>query len=116
MLVAVLLALAQEHATPTAEPPDVAIYASATASQMQFDDEPIVNIRVHGSVNGRPAAVVSHTSRENLPERVTPRVIYRDIGVRLTITSTLPEIEKIIDDALAEPARSSPPPFPDSQN
>jgi hypothetical protein len=41
-------------------------------------------------VNGRPAAVVSRTDRVNLPDPVQPHVTYRDIGIRLTITSTLP--------------------------
>lgn len=92
-------ASAQTAAPPTSEP-DVAIFASVTARELRFDAAPSVRVEVTGSVNGRPADVVSRTDRQNLPEAVQPYVTYRDIGIRLTITSTLPNIEEILDEAL----------------
>jgi hypothetical protein len=91
-------------AKTTAAAPDVAIIASAHAREVRFDTKPDVRVNVWGEVNGRPAATVSTTDRENLPEGVQPYVTYRDIGILLTITSTLPDIETILDEALAPPS------------
>ena len=90
---------------PPAQPapdraPDVAIVTNVRAREVRFADKPQVHVEVSGDVNGRPAAVVSRTDRQNLPNEVQPYVTYRDIGILLTITSTLPDIEKILDDAL----------------
>jgi hypothetical protein len=83
---------------------DVAIFANVRARELRFDEKPRVEVRVYGSVNGRPAATVDRTDRTNLPDEVQPHVTYRDTGVLLTITSTLPDIEAILDEALAAPA------------
>jgi hypothetical protein len=85
---------------PSPDQADVAIVASAHAREVRFADEPEVHVTVSGDVNGRPAAVVSRTDRTDLPDPVQPHVTYRDIGIRLTITSTLPDIETILDEAL----------------
>jgi hypothetical protein len=71
----------------------VAIFASVRARELRFEQVP--NVRI--------TATASNTERTNLPEQVQPYVTYRDIGIRLTITSTLPNIEQILDEALGPP-------------
>lgn len=95
-----LLAAAAAPAQPSSLP-DVAILATVHARELRFDEKPEVRVEVWGSVNGRPAATVSTSDRTNLPDEVQPHVTYRDIGILLTITSTLPDIETILDEALA---------------
>lgn len=82
--------------------PDVAILATVHAKELRFTEVPQVSVTFPGQENNQ---TVWHTDRENLPSPVQPYVIYRDIGIRLTISSTLPNIEQIVDEALApEPA------------
>jgi hypothetical protein len=86
--------MAAQLAEP-APPPDVAILANVRARELRFSAVPDVNVTFRG--NGR---TVWKSDRTNLPDDVQPHVTYRDIGIRLTITSTLPNIEEILDDAL----------------
>lgn len=104
----------QQPAAPPAAEPDIAIFATVTARQLRFETKPDVRVTVYGHVNGHPAVTVSKTDRENLPSEVQPYVTYRDIGILLTITSTLPDIETILDEALgtAAPAPAAEPPKP----
>ena len=102
--------------TAFAEEPDIAIFANVRARELRFEQVPNVRIVVTGSVNGKEAITVSKTDRTNLPETVQPYVTYRDIGIRLTITSTLPDIEQILDEALApEPAPAPQPAKPEKK-
>jgi hypothetical protein len=80
--------------------PDIAITTYVRAKQIRFAERPQVTVVVSGNVNGVAAATVSKTERQNLPETVEPHVTYRDIGILLTITSTLPNIEQILDEVL----------------
>lgn len=107
VMVVVLCAAGTASAQAAAEP-DVAIFASVTARELRFEAEPSVHVAVAGNVNGQPAEVVSRSDRQNLPERVQPHVTYRDIGIRLTITSTLPNIEEILDEVLGVSSRIDP--------
>jgi hypothetical protein len=100
-------------ATQWAAEPDVAILTSVRARELRFEQTGEARITVWGEVNGRPAVTVSRTDRHNLPEEVETRVLYRDIGILLTITSTLPNIEQIVDEALG--ITSAPPPAPDQK-
>lgn len=84
----------------TAENADVAITATVKAESLRFEIVPKVSV----TFLGQNTATVWKTQRTNLPDQVQPYVTYRDIGIRLVITSTLPDIEKILDDALREPA------------
>ena len=68
----------------------VGIFATVRARELRFEQVP--NVRI--------TATASNTERTNLPDQVQPYVTYRDIGIRLTITSTLPDIEQILDEAL----------------
>ena len=77
---------------PAPSEPDVAIFATVHARELRFSEVP------QGVVTSPP----SKTERTNLPDQVQPNVTYRDIGIRLTITSTLPNIEEILDEALKE--------------
>lgn len=89
--------------------PDVAIGARVRADSLIFETVP----RVEVTFTGNPGSeTVDRTERINLPESVEPRVLYRDIGVVLTITSTLPDIEEIVDEALGNAA--TPPPAADA--
>lgn len=98
--IALAVALATAQATPEVTPsvwPDVGIFATVRARELRFEEVPDVEVRFRG--NGE---TVWKTDRENLPDEVQPRVLYRDIGICLTITSTLPNIEEILKEALGE--------------
>ncbi len=45
---------------------------------------------------------VWEADRENLPDEVRPGVAYRDIGIRLRITSVFADIDRIVAEALGE--------------
>jgi hypothetical protein len=98
--IALLAAAAQAPPQPTSAEPDLATFTNVRARELRFDAVPEVRVHVFGSVNGQPAVIVDRTDRDNLPQQVQPHVTYRDIGIRLTITSTLPDIERILDEAL----------------
>jgi hypothetical protein len=98
-----LLALAD---IPAETQPDIAILATVRAKELRFSAVP--NVTVTFADQARNATVWT-TDRENLPDRVQPNVTYRDIGIRLTITSTLPNIEQILDEALGTSAQSPQP-------
>jgi hypothetical protein len=104
-----ILVLGSAVAAAAQTEPDLAITARVTAREVRFAEVPNVRVTVTGSVNGREAITVSRTDRQNLPETVQPYVTYRDIGILLTITSTLPDIEQILDDALAPETPPAPP-------
>ena len=114
------VAAAQQQAAPSAAPPpatepDVAIVTNVRASEVRFAEVPEVRVSVYGDVNGQPAVTVSRTDRDNLPSEVQPHVTYRDAGIRLTITSTLPDIERILDEALGVASTSAPASTPKPQ-
>jgi hypothetical protein len=100
------LAQTQTQTTPAPEAtqPDVLILANVRARELRFDAVPQVSVTFPGQENN---ATVWHSDRFNLPDQVQPYVIYRDIGIRLVISSSLPNIEQIVDEALApEPAQA----------
>ncbi len=100
---AVLLTLAD---IPAETQPDIAIFATVRAKELRFSAVP--NVSVTFADEARNATVWT-SDRENLPDRVQPHVTYRDIGIRLTITSTLPNIEQILDEALGTSTKSPQP-------
>ena len=108
-----MFAQAPSASPPPEQPPDVALTATARARELRFFQVPQVSVTFTGSINGVPNVTVWKTDRTNLPEQVQPHVTYRDIGIRLTITSTLPNIEQILDDALGPQSRPAPPPKPE---
>lgn len=112
MLVATVAATtvtaAELHAQAAAPPADITIIANVRAKELRFTFVPKVTVHFTGSVNGIPNVTVHKTDRHNLPEEVQPNVTYRDIGIRLTITSTLANIEQILDEVLGPESRVIP--------
>jgi hypothetical protein len=93
-----------------AQRPDVEIVASVQARELRFERVPSVDVTVTSFINGVAGATVDESRRRNLPDQVQPNVTYRDIGIILTITSTLPDIERILDEALGPESRMPAPP------
>jgi hypothetical protein len=81
--------------------PDVAILATVHAKELRFTEVPEVKVTFPGQPKNQ---TVWKSDRTNLPDQVQPYVTYRDIGIRLTITSTLPNIEEILNEALGTSA------------
>ena len=78
---------------------DLAITAHVTARELRFDIVPNPTVEFPG----RPARVTAwEAERENLPRPVQPGVTYRDIGIRLVITSVFADIDRIVAEALGE--------------
>ena len=98
--------------SPAAEP-DLSLTAHVTARELRFTKVPNPTVEFPG----RPErATVWEADRENLPREVRPGVTYRNVGVRLRITSVFADIDRIVAEALGEvPAsdatpESAPPP------
>lgn len=66
---------------------------------------------------GRPRReTVWEAERQNLPRPVRPGETYRDIGIRLRITSVFADIDRIVAEALGEvPSGEDAPPQPPPQ-
>ncbi len=88
--------------------PDLSITANVTARELQFEVVPTPKVEFPG----RPRRdTVWEAERTNLPPQVQPGVTYRDIGIRLKITSVFADIERIVAEALGEiPASDDAPP------
>jgi hypothetical protein len=84
---------------PSVEAADISITGSIKAKSLVFEAVP--NPKVEFS--GQPARdTVWEATRENLPNSVEPGVTYRNIGVRLKITSVFRDIDRIVAEALGE--------------
>ena len=84
---------------PSVENADVAITARVKARSLKFDVVPNPSVEFPG----QPARdTVWEAERENLPTPVQPGVTYRDIGIRLKITSRFTDIDRIVAEALGE--------------
>ncbi|HEV2802961.1 MAG TPA: hypothetical protein VGW12_21020 [Pyrinomonadaceae bacterium] len=97
----------------TAEP-DLSITGSVTARELQFEVVPTPKVEFPG----RPRRdTVWEAERTNLPPQVQPGVTYRDIGIRLKITSVFADIERIVAEALGEiPTSDDAPPQTNSND
>ena len=84
---------------------DLSITARVTARELLFRKVPNPRVEFPGRHERR---TLWEAERENLPEQVQPGVTYRDIGIRLRITSVFADIERIVAEALGEvpPARA----------
>ncbi|HYO98723.1 MAG TPA: hypothetical protein VER76_00745 [Pyrinomonadaceae bacterium] len=100
----------QPTATPAAatDNHDLSITANVTARELLFEVVPNPKVEF----TGRPRRnTVWEAERTNLPAQVQPGVTYRDIGIRLRITSVFADIERIVAEALGEiPASDDAPP------
>jgi hypothetical protein len=69
------------------------------ARELRFDVVPNPSVEFPG----QPARqTVWEAERENLPTPVQPGVTYRNIGIRLKITSIFSDIDRIVAEALGE--------------
>jgi hypothetical protein len=84
---------------PAAENADISITAHVRARSLKFDTVPNPTVEFPG----QPARdTVWEAQRENLPTPVEPGVTYRNIGIRLKITSVFRDIDRIVAEALGE--------------
>lgn len=92
-------------ATASTENNDLSITANVTARELRFEVVPNPTVEFPG----RPRRDTAwEAERTNLPNQVQPGVTYRDIGIRLKITSVFADIERIVAEALGEiPASDS---------
>ena len=78
---------------------DISITAHVRARSLRFEAVPNPTVEFPG----QPARdTVWEAVRENLPTPVEPGVTYRDIGIRLKITSVFRDIDRIVAEALGE--------------
>jgi hypothetical protein len=101
-------------ATTATDNHDLSITANVTARELLFEVVPNPKVEF----TGQPRRdTVWEAGRTNLPAQVQPGVTYRDIGIRLRITSVFADIERIVAEALGEiPASdgsNAPPPTPE---
>jgi hypothetical protein len=87
---------------------DLSITANVTAREVLFEVVPTPRVEFPGQPR---RDTVWEAERTNLPAQVQPGVTYRDIGIRLKITSVFADIERIVAEALGEiPASDDAPP------
>ncbi|HJR08983.1 MAG TPA: hypothetical protein VJ842_17120 [Pyrinomonadaceae bacterium] len=86
--------------TPAAtDNPDLSITATVTARELLFEVVPNPKVEFTGKPRRE---TVWEADRTNLPAQVQPGVTYRDLGIRLRITSVFADIERIVAEALGE--------------
>jgi hypothetical protein len=106
-LVALAVALAVSPAPPPHAPaagetrlakaePRLELVATVRAKSVVFDAVPKVDVTF---AREGPRRTVWRTERTNLPARVEPGVVYRDVAVRLTLESTAEELAVLLRDA-----------------
>ena len=79
--------------------PDLSITAHVTAQSLRFEQVPNPQVKFSGHPERE---TVWDATREHLPAAVQPGVTYRDIGIRLKITSVFADIDRIVSEALGE--------------
>ena len=86
-------------ADPDVDNADFSITANIRAKSLIFEAVPNPKVEFFG----QPARnTVWEAKRENLPDQVQPGVTYRNIGIRLKITSVFRDIDRIVAEALGE--------------
>jgi hypothetical protein len=84
---------------PAVNNADISITAHVKARSLKFETVPNPTVEFPG----QPARdTVWEAQRENLPTPVEPGVTYRNIGIRLKITSVFRDIDRIVAEALGE--------------
>ncbi len=86
---------------PSVEAADIAITANVRARSLVFETVPNPTVTFPGT---HTRETVWEAQRENLPTPVEPGVTYRNIGIRLKITSVFRDIDQIVAEALGEVA------------
>lgn len=75
--------------------PEIELVATVRARSLRFDVVPKENVTSRGSKR----RTVWKTERVNLPAHPEPGVVYHDVEVRLTISSTVEELASLIAEA-----------------
>lgn len=90
---------------------DIAIIANITAKELRVDAVPNSSVEFLDKAKNQ---TIWQVERFNLPDKLEPGVTYRNIGIRLKITSRLADIERIVAEALGEIpiSENSEPPAP----
>jgi hypothetical protein len=70
---------------------DIELLASVQAHRLRFDERPQTEVRFFGEPGHESA---SGSDRTNLPERVEPRVTYRDVRVDYRLASRLAAVDE----------------------
>jgi hypothetical protein len=83
-------------AAPSNEGPELELVATVHAKALRFDVVPKTQVLFHGT--GRRKTVWK-TERVNLPMHPEPGVPYRDVHVRLTVTSDIEELAALLQEA-----------------
>ena len=78
---------------------DISIIVNLRADSLKFEVVPNPTVEFFGKPDRN---TVWEVERDNLPRPVQPGVTYRDIGIRLRITSRFRDIERIVAEALGE--------------
>lgn len=84
---------------PDAQAADIAIIADIRAESLLFEAVPNPTVEFPGN---QKLKTVWEAFRDNLPTPVQPGVTYRNIGIRLKITSAFADIDRIVSEALGE--------------
>ena len=84
---------------PDVEAADIAIIADIKAETLLFEAVPNPKVEFPGN---QKLKTVWEAFRDNLPNPVQPGVTYRNIGIRLKITSAFADIDRIVSEALGE--------------
>ena len=84
---------------PDVEAADIAIIANITAEELRFEAVPNTTVEFLDKAKNQ---TIWQAERFNLPDKLEPGVTYRNIGIRLKITSRLADIERIVAEALGE--------------
>jgi hypothetical protein len=84
--------LAQASPPGVAPSPDIELTATLHIDELRFDATGSMNVQVRAQPSG---GTVLRWEHENLPEVPQPGVSYRNVTVRLTISSALGELERV---------------------
>lgn len=88
------------------ETADIEITSTVTARELRFNVLPEKEkIHFSGSLGRQTGWIVE---RQNIPEHAKEGVTYRDVGVRLQITSVFSDIDAIVSDILGETPLTNP--------
>jgi hypothetical protein len=106
-------AVAPPAASPPADTgPELELVAVVRAKSLRFEQVPRVDVKFRGPTH----RTVWKTERVNLPIHPEPGVVYHDVAVRLTISSSIDELGELISQAkrasrgiTLEPDDASPP-------
>jgi hypothetical protein len=98
-----------EETAPAPETADISFTATVRAREMRHEVTPRVEVEFPGHPKRRTG---TETHRKNFPRGVQPGVTYRDIEVRVTISSVFDDIDRIVQEATtpkAQPKGPAPP-------